>query len=737
MRWNRRAGANVSAPAEKKPVEEPTDGTASRSATSTLPGIPREADGERVPNGLFDAAFYSATYPDAAASGLTMREHYAQIGRAAGYAPSLGATYLAEAIRQRATVSSTPMADILELFPNGQRHRLKEGRIWERLRSSTHPRFYAAQLPAAEVPEGGFDLEGAVAHFLAHGAHLGARIGALFNPDWYVERFRATGEEVPSDARPFFHWLTLGWRAHVVPTPLFDEEYYVTRHPAAARRSSWAFAHYLRVGCYQSRWIPSPGAYTHGVVDPDAATDRSPLLLREALHRADEYDLTRTSWLEEGTLALLEKGSRLRSPRMQELIAKAAAIEPLIHHHPPGERALRYPPHRHPLLLLKDRCEDVRRRLGITHVDTVMLVPQARATGSTRVAAELSRALRAVDPDASVLVVATDAAELDRRDWFDPSVRVLDVAGDLQDLEFRHQLAMVLDVVRGLTPRRIINVNSKLGWELFTAYGRQLSAAASLGAYLFTWDLDADGHRRGYPIRAFQHNVDQLDWVLLDNDALRQELVDRYGMPESARRRLVVAKTPLAVSDVDLSGTFATRRLQGRPLRALWAGRMDRQKRFDVVIELARLRPDLEIWAWGAPVLGGGPDLEDLPSNIVLKGVYASFDDLPLREVDLMLYTSEWDGIPTILLDGAQRGLPVVASAVGGVPEVLDESTGYLVSDALDPKAYLVAIDRLVGDPQDATARSSAARARITEEFSDDRYFAAVRSALDLPRRQR
>lgn len=732
MRWSRRLGAI----ARRSVVETHAGESVGAVAMGeTLPGIPSEADGEPLPEQLFGANFYAATYPAAAASGLSMREHYDRIGRPAGYAPSLGSTYLGGAIRARAAVSATPMADIVALFPAEERHRLRRPNVWERLLITVHPRFYAAQLPAEEVPEGGFDLDGAVAHFLAHGARRGLRPGFLFNPEWYVEQLRASGTELPDGVLPFFHWLTAGWRAKVVPTPIFDEDFYLAHHPGSANIREWGFAHYLRTGCYLPRWIPGPGSY-HYPGDPSAAAEKSPLLLREALHRADDYDLTRTSWLEEGTRTLLEKSRRLESPRMQEMIAKAAAIEPLIHH-PAGTRALRYPPYRHPLRLVKDRAEDVRRRLGVSHIDTIMLVPHARATGSTRVAGELSRALRAVDPSSSVLVVATDIAEFDRPDWFDPSVHVLELVGELEGFDPRRKMALLLDVVRGLTPSRIVNVNSKLGWELYAAYGRQLAAASSLGAYLFTWDLDARGHRGGYPISAFQLNADRLDWVLLDNDALRNELVDRYGMPESTARRLVVAKTPLAISETDLSGTFAKRRAQQLPLRALWAGRMDRQKRFDVVIELARLRPDLEIWAWGAPVLGGGPDLDDLPPNIVLKGLYAAFDDLPLSEVDLMLYTSEWDGIPTILLDGAQRGLPVIASAVGGVPEVLSDDTGYLVPDALDPKAYLVALDRLISDPDAATARSRAAREQISAEFTDARYFDAVRRALDLPRRAR
>ena len=106
------------------------------------------------------------------------------------------------------------------------------------LRAMVHPRFYAAQpgIPSDLVR----DDDRALPHFLTTGAHHGARVTALFHPDTYRRRLDQRDIPLPPDGAPFFHWLTVGWDLQVVPTLLFDEEYYVAQPPRARERSGLA-----------------------------------------------------------------------------------------------------------------------------------------------------------------------------------------------------------------------------------------------------------------------------------------------------------------------------------------------------------------------------------------------------------------------------------------------------------------------------------------------------------------
>jgi glycosyltransferase involved in cell wall biosynthesis len=610
--------------------------------------------------------------------------------------------------------------------------------VLERLRWCAHPRFYLAQLAQHDGPErAGLgddpDIDAVVEHFLDRGAADGLRIGAFFNPDWYADRLADLGLSVPDGEVPFLHWLTVGWERKVIPTPLFDPAWYLDHHPALESHPRWIFHHYLTRGCYQPQWQPSPAGRHHGGAPDDEAVRRQdPLLLPELLHRADEHELRRTSWLEEGVVAVLAKRRRLETDHLREQVAKAAELEPGLHAPLRPEIPTIAPPHAHPGARMADEVARARAALGLDQVDTVVLVPHCRMSGAARVAGLFTDAARGAGGPDSVAVVATDLPVFERPELFPDDVRVLDLTRHLAGMAQPARRDLLHDLLRELRPRRVVLINSLLGWQLVSELGDQLAEVMDLGAYLFTWEVDEEGHRYGYPVGPFRQSVEHLAWVLFDSERMRSELVDRFLMPAAAADRMVFLRNPVAEWSVDVTGVFEERRAAGLPLRALWAGRFDRQKRFDLVVEIARLLPDLEICAWGKPVLQDiDVDLDDLPPNIRLMGVYDGFDQLPLDDVDFLLYTSGWDGIPNVVLEGAQSGIPIVASAVGGVPEVVTPETGYPVVDTDRPAAYVAAIEQLLADPAAATRRSALLREQVHQLFDADAYRATIAGLLE------
>ncbi len=111
-----------------------------------------------------------------------------------------------------------------------------------------------------------------------------------------------------------------------------------------------------------------------------------------------------------------------------------------------------------------------------------------------------------------------------------------------------------------------------------------------------------------------------------------------------------------------------------------------------------------------------------------------------------VLASTRTEGVPQSLLQAFAARIPVVASAVGGVPEVLtDGVTGLLVKPE-DPHALADAIRSVLTDPEAACARARAARRLVEERFSHhvslDRLLAlyeevlAVRPDADRPRRR-
>jgi L-malate glycosyltransferase len=185
---------------------------------------------------------------------------------------------------------------------------------------------------------------------------------------------------------------------------------------------------------------------------------------------------------------------------------------------------------------------------------------------------------------------------------------------------------------------------------------------------------------------------------------------------------------------IDLS-MFPVRHNRPQPRRIAVVARLWQEKRIDVLIAaaprvLARY-PDVEF-----QIVGDGPCRESLTAQARDAGVlpHVRFmghrDDVPviLAVSDLFVLPSESEASPNVIIEAMAAGLPVVASRVGGIPElVADGVTGHLVPPA-DPPALAAAILDLLDQPGRAIAFGKAARARIEQHYSFDRMVAQFES---------
>jgi glycosyltransferase involved in cell wall biosynthesis len=93
---------------------------------------------------------------------------------------------------------------------------------------------------------------------------------------------------------------------------------------------------------------------------------------------------------------------------------------------------------------------------------------------------------------------------------------------------------------------------------------------------------------------------------------------------------------------------------------------------------------------------------------------------------DLLVHPSLDDAFPTVLLEAMAAGLPVVASDVGGIPEIVVENvTGRLVPPA-NPQRLTEEMVRLLGDRETTSRMSEAARAIARERFSTGAWIARL-----------
>jgi glycosyltransferase involved in cell wall biosynthesis len=100
-----------------------------------------------------------------------------------------------------------------------------------------------------------------------------------------------------------------------------------------------------------------------------------------------------------------------------------------------------------------------------------------------------------------------------------------------------------------------------------------------------------------------------------------------------------------------------------------------------------------------------------------------------LARLDVVALPSWTEGLPMVLLEAMAAGRPVVATPVGGTPElVVDGETGLLVPPR-DPEALAAALRRVLDDRELADRLGEAGRRRVSERFSLE---AMTRRVLEL-----
>ena len=209
-------------------------------------------------------------------------------------------------------------------------------------------------------------------------------------------------------------------------------------------------------------------------------------------------------------------------------------------------------------------------------------------------------------------------------------------------------------------------------------------------------------------------------YLLVVSEAERRAGLDvGVGTPEQYR---------VVPNGIDLA-RFAVER-RPVPGRVLCVARLAPQKRPDLLVRAFR-RIDGEL-----QLVGDGPlraDVERLIAELGLAErvrLLGARDDVPeLRaEASCVALASDYEGCPLTVLEAMAAGVPVVATRVGGVPELIDDGrTGLLVPPG-DEEALAAAIARALADPGGLGA---AAREVARRRFSRERMASEIEAVYD------
>jgi glycosyltransferase involved in cell wall biosynthesis len=208
-------------------------------------------------------------------------------------------------------------------------------------------------------------------------------------------------------------------------------------------------------------------------------------------------------------------------------------------------------------------------------------------------------------------------------------------------------------------------------------------------------------------------------------------------------QRLAPAQTPVTVipntADVARFSPAAFKRSD--PVRVLFVGRLVHNKGPAVFLLAAKLALEQEpgmrfVLAGSGPLEGRLKSLARklrIEGSVDFLGHRADIPDL-LRASTVLVRPSDLEGMPLTVLEAMASGIPVVATDVGGTPELVEDGvTGYLVRPG-DPRAVAMAVLKIAGNPERAVSMGRAARQRMEQrptqemivEMNEQVYFKAL-----------
>jgi glycosyltransferase involved in cell wall biosynthesis len=167
---------------------------------------------------------------------------------------------------------------------------------------------------------------------------------------------------------------------------------------------------------------------------------------------------------------------------------------------------------------------------------------------------------------------------------------------------------------------------------------------------------------------------------------------------------------------------IAARRMLGVPVegfRVGWVGRFAWAKGLDVFVQALG---SVDRAPWTASIIGAGAAESRARSIVADRGIedrvtwHGQLQTAAqyLRAFDVLVISSRTEGTPMILLEAMAAGVPVVTTAVGGIPDVVDHRQA-LILPPESPRALAEAIEQVWLDPAAARSRAAAAGARLAD----------------------
>jgi len=268
--------------------------------------------------------------------------------------------------------------------------------------------------------------------------------------------------------------------------------------------------------------------------------------------------------------------------------------------------------------------------------------------------------------------------------------------------------------------------------------------------------LDSGIARRlGIPTVTTEHGTSRMSWRTAVYEWFQVRLYRRFQAVAAVSRPLVADLRRAGVPPDRIHlipnawdgrvlprSRVEARKILGLPLDAFvvgWVGRLIPVKGCDIFLRAASRLRDLAVHA---SIIGNGPELgrlkalaaqDGVAERVHFHGVKEGAADL-FRAFDVWVLSSRSEGTPMVLFEAMAAGVPIVATQVGGVGDVVSEAEACLVPRD-DPAALAACLRDIYSGRRCTQGMVMAATTRLVEHFGTEqwieRYLAVYQGLLD------
>lgn len=268
-----------------------------------------------------------------------------------------------------------------------------------------------------------------------------------------------------------------------------------------------------------------------------------------------------------------------------------------------------------------------------------------------------------------ILFITTEKSDSPWIDRLPKSVKHLDFYKFAHVLPTNKQIELLARVILQSTAQTIHNINSNLGWQLYQNYGQQLKyMGKQLFASAFCEDIDSNGIYYGYSPAYISTTHSYLSAVFCDTKWYPKTQMGLTGLKELFTTIYFPSLQKLS----DYQADDQTSNFPPPPI--LWASRFTTQKLPHVLYNIAKNMPNQSFHVYGVVEDSGKVILEQLKNlpNVTYFGKYDSFAKIAnATKYRAFLYTTQYDGLPNVLIEAISNGLPVISYDVCGIGELI------------------------------------------------------------------